>query len=88
MANPIFKNCTVNAWTKVATAVTAGMIKVADFSPSAYLETYRMTGEAAPTTEDEGIAMVETEPLIISATAAIDVYLYAKGAAGRVRCDL
>lgn len=87
MADPTIVACTKNAWTKVATNVTAGQIHILSSAPSQYSHTYRMTGEAAPTTTAEAVVMSAVS-IPISAAAAIDVYIYAHGAAGSVRVDV
>lgn len=89
MPNPVFVNCPKNVWTKVATNVNAGFIHKVYLIPYSYLQTYRLTGEAAPTLKSDGVMAFEhsiTEE--ISATAGIDVYLYPITAGGRVRVDL
>jgi hypothetical protein len=87
MANPAVTACTKDAWTKVATNVTAGQVHILSNAPNQYSHTYRLTGEAAPTTIAEAVVMSEVS-LPISAAAAIDVYVYAHGAAGSVRVDV
>ena len=81
MANPQFPvACTKNAWTKVATNVSTGILHIKN-SGVRYLSTYRLTGAAAPTTKEEGAPMfinnIYAEP--ISASAAIDVYVWVDG---------
>lgn len=87
MANPAVVACTKDAWTKVATNVTAGQVHILSKAPSQYAHTYRLTGEAAPTTLTEAVVVSQIS-LPISAAAAIDVYVYAYGAAGSVRVDV
>lgn len=87
MANPVVTACAANAWTKVATNVTAGQVHVLSNAPSQYAHTYRATGEAAPTTLAEAVVISQVS-LPISAATAIDVYIYASGAAGSVRVDV
>lgn len=89
MANPIIVTCDENVWTKVATNVTEGQVKKIDNKPHRYLETYRMTGNAAPTDREEGIpAFMTAYSELISASAGIDVYIMAIGDNGKVRVDL
>ena len=89
MADPVLVTCTADAWTKVATNVTAGKVKIVSNDPDQYLETYRDTGGTAPSgTPGEEAILVNGEVVTIGASAGIDVYLYARGAAGRVRVDL
>jgi hypothetical protein len=87
MANPAIVTCTKDTWVKVATNVTAGQVHILSNAPNQYSQTYRATGEAAPTTLAEAVTM-STVSLPISASAAIDVYIYAHGAAGSVRVDV
>jgi len=86
MANPVIVPCPEGAWTKVATAQTTGVIHIVSEKPDKYLQTYRDTEDAAPTTIAEAVPF--TEHLQISAAAAIDVYVWAQGSAGSVRVDL
>jgi hypothetical protein len=87
MANPAVTACTKDAWTKVATNVTAGKVHILSNAPNQYSQTYRATGEAAPTTLPEAVAIPDVT-FTITAAAAIDVYVYAHGAAGSVRVDV
>jgi len=87
MANPAVTACTKDTWTKVATNVTVGKVHILSKAPSQYAQTYRMTGEAAPTAVAEAVVMPDVT-FTISAAAAIDVYVYAFGAAGSVRVDV
>jgi len=88
MADPVFVDCTADAWVPVATNVITGQIWKASNAPRLYLQTYRMTGGAAPTDQAEGVPALISGNDVISATAAIDVYIMAVGAAGRVRVDV
>lgn len=85
MANPVFKDCPKNVWTKVATAVTQGVVHIVDGQAS-YLQTYRETGGAVPTARTEGVSIVPPGERI-GAPVAVDVYVYCTGHAGRVRVD-
>jgi len=87
MANPAIVTCTKDTWVKVATSVTAGQVHLLSGAPSQYSQTYRATGEAAPTTLAEAV-VIPGVTLPLSAAAAIDVYVYAHGAAGSVRVDV
>jgi hypothetical protein len=86
MADPVIVPCTKDAWTKVATAVTAGQVWLKDVRPY-YRQAYVMTGNPAPTDLSKA---VDFQGLVmeIKAQAAIDVYLYSGGSAGSVRVDL
>jgi hypothetical protein len=87
MANPAVTACTKDAWTKVATNVTAGKVHILSGAPSQYSQTYRLTGGDAPTTLAEAV-VISSATFTITAAAAIDVYVYAHGAAGSVRVDV
>lgn len=87
MANPAVTACTKDAWTKVATSVTSGQVHILSKAPSQYAQTYRVTGDPAPTTLAEAVVLTEISTPI-SSSSNIDVYIYAFGAAGSVRVDL
>lgn len=87
MANPAIIACPANAWTKVATNVQVGNVWLMNTDPGAYLQTYRLTGEAAPTEKSEGVR-VERPGMAIDSSPGIDVYIYAIGQAGSVRVDV
>ena len=86
MANPLIVACPADAWTKVATGVTTGVVHILSTKPNRYLQTYRVTAGAAPADNDDAVPF--TTPLQISAAAAIDVYIQPVGEAGSVRVDL
>lgn len=86
MSNPIIVACPKNVWTKVATAVKAGVIYTKITGPDVYYHTYRLTGDPAPTVVDEGDRFVEKA--IISSDVDIDVYIYAQVKDGSVRVCL
>lgn len=89
MADPVFVDCPTDEWTKVAENVKVGQIHLITLTPNIYQQTYRDTGGAAPTLVGDGVpAFPDSEPLAISADAPIDVYIWPKGAVGRVRVDL
>jgi hypothetical protein len=87
MANPTIIDCPADQWTKVATNVTAGLIHIFQGEKLKWLQAYRLTGEAAPTDRSDAVPLVEPTDNI-SASAAIDVYVYPNGADGKVRVDL
>lgn len=94
MANPLGVDCNANQWTPVATNVTAGMIWVINGAPKKYYITYRDTADPAPTDLTDAILFDRFDEegsypgMPISASTGIDVYIWADGAAGRVRVDL
>ena len=86
MANPIVVTCTKNTWVKVATNVTSGLVHILDFTPNLYLQTYRITGDPAPTLLTDAVPLENKDE--ISATSGIDVYIMAVTDDGKVRVDL
>lgn len=94
VGDPEIKNCTADTWVKVATNVWFGTISklydnddIAD--PTGYLQTYRVTGEPAPTTTEEGsICFAKTNTEWILSWWGIDVYIMALGRNGKVRVNL
>lgn len=89
MANPALISCAKDVWTRVAQSVVAGAIY--NMTPSVeFLQTYRMTGQSAPSDGSDSVPafIYKHEPLSISAPEAIDVYLMPIGSAGVVRVDL
>ena len=86
MADPVITPCPEGEWTKVATNQTTGVIHILSKNPKQYLQTYRDTGEAAPTAIAEAVPFIEH--LTISAATGIDVYIWTQGADGSVRVDL
>ena len=89
MSNPQLLDCPQDVWTPVAINVTTGQVKKIGKKPNLYLETYRMTGGDTPTKRAEGVPIfINSYAEIISAAAAIDVYIMAVGNDGKVRIDL
>lgn len=89
MANkPIAVSCPADTWTEVATNVTAGNINRMLKDPNVYLQTWRRSGQAAPTSISEGLPIfVKDGDNVISSPYGIDVYIYPIGKAGKVRRD-
>lgn len=90
MANPVVVSLPDGEWTLVAENVVTGFIKKLSASEGVHiLETYRLTGEAAPTLKAEGaLAFEDSVVEVITSTVAIDVYMWADGAACSVRADI
>lgn len=90
MADPVITAITEGEWVKVATNVLAGQVHRLSNVPNVYLQTYRLTGGAAPTLESEGVLAFQRGDVTeqISASAAIDAYMWAKGGDGSVRVDI
>jgi len=91
MADPVFIDCPVDVWTKVATAVTTGTIWVKKTNAD-YFQTIRNTGEAAPannqaTFNNEAIR-IDKDGQPIGSVDDIDVYIFCTKIEGRARVDL
>jgi len=93
-SNPVIISVPEKIWTPVAINVVTGLIHRL-VSTVNYFQTYRLTGGASPTTEDERVKIFEqSNEASISATEAIDVYLWCENNdvdnndAGSVRVDL
>jgi hypothetical protein len=88
MSKPIFVDCPVDTWTKIATAVTTGQIWRAQ-SIAGYLQTYVPTGDTAPSDRGEGAKLfADGDNEKIDSSDPIDAYVFATGTAGRVRVDI
>ena len=88
-ADPVIVACTLDTWVEVATSVMLGTVHKISNAPTLYKQTYRLAASGAPSDELDAVpAFINGEPLAISADAAIDVYIMAKGKAGSVRVDL
>lgn len=99
MADPQIVNIPEWTWTKVATAVTTGVIHRLE-SKVYYYQTFRLTGEAAPTAPTQGTIPVEAVRIfdagseIISSSELIDVYIMGANSdddaidVGKIRIDL
>ena len=88
-SNPVIVPCPLDTWVKVATAVKLGTIHRTSSIPEVYIQTFVLTGEAAPTDDtDAALIFVTQVQSDISSDADIDVYIKARGASGEVRVDL
>ena len=87
MPNPIPVDCPSNIWTKVATSVKNGIIWITKSSPHIYLQTWKVTGDPAPTLRSEGVKVLHA-CIPIQSTINIDVYIHPIGKDGCVRVDL
>jgi hypothetical protein len=86
---PSFVNIPADTWTLVANAVLAGVVHLKTPHFHTYLHYYKVDGEAPPTSTDDtlGIPFVGRSAVIAS-DAEIDVYIFSRKVAGRVRVDL
>ena len=79
-----------DTWTLVMNGVLAGVVHLKTPNKAHnYLHYYKVDGEAPPTSNDDtlGIPFVGRSAVIAS-DAAIDVYIFSRKVAGRVRVDL
>ena len=89
MADPEIISCPKDVWTKIATNVTTGQVHKMLKAPAVYLQTYRETGNSAPTDLSDSVPLFVGESQVpISSISGIDVYVYPVGKAGSVRVDL
>ena len=88
MSDPIYPiSCPQGQWTKIATDVIVGQVWRMEKNVI-YYHTYRLTGEAAPITIDEGVLMFKNGVFeIISANQNIDIYVWCKNGTGSHRRD-
>ena len=86
MSNPVKVEIPKNAWTLVASNVSSGLITIRQWQPSTYYQTYRVTGNPAPTgDQNEDTSTITTgREITISANENIDVYLFSKDVDGEV----
>jgi hypothetical protein len=85
MANPVVTECPKGTWVKVATNVTAIVIRKLLLSPDKYVWNYIATTGAVPSDLEEAASVINGEKLAFASGS--DIYVYAFGKAGRVRVD-
>jgi hypothetical protein len=85
VSNPAVIVCPADTWTLVASDVQTGQLWKKNVTVN-YLHTYRIHGDAAPTDLSDAVEF-ESYSIPISASEAIDVYVYAIGDAGSIRVD-
>jgi hypothetical protein len=88
-SNPSPVACTADAWTKVVNNKTNATIHKYSTAPNPYYHTYRVTGDPAPSGAPATADAIEWkgDAIVVNFDTAVDVYLYANGAAGSVRVD-
>ena len=94
VGDPVIVPCSADSWTPVALNVWFGTVSklyddddIAD--PTAYLQTYRVAGEPAPTLKTEGVVCFKNgESELILSWWGIDVYIWPIGKDGQVRVNL
>lgn len=94
MADPVIVPCLEGTWTKVATAVQDGVVRLQIGVEQLWYQTYRNTGGTKPADGD----LTEIIPFgkdsesglteIIEASVPIDVYVRPSKSDGSVRVDL
>lgn len=89
MGNPVLIEVPIDNWVKVAESITAGRIWISKME-TRYYHTYRLTGQAAPVSLEEGIPILNPfEDFDFS--KKVDIYLFCKGRGasikGKVRFD-
>ncbi len=87
MADPVIISVPADQWYKVATAVKFGFVRIIEPTDNEWYQTYRLTGNPAPTTEKPEVK-IEYQSDGISFIADSDVYVYHKSTAGKLRLDL
>ena len=96
MANPVIVTCAENTWTRVAENVTSATIylltnpiyRPIENRPLQYYQTYRNTGDAAPTDLTDAINVSWNDRgFEFSNPDSSDIYVYAVDAEGSVRVD-
>lgn len=88
--NPAVILCPADVWTPVAINVTDGTIFRRSNDPRVYVQTFRLTGEAAPVNDDDSAFLFDrgVDSVGISSNSPIDIYIKPRWAAGEVRVDL
>jgi hypothetical protein len=88
--NPQFPvNLVKETWTKIATGVLTGTIYNRKTTVG-YFQTFRVTGDPAPTDLNEGVSMFLEHPDYepIGSDSPIDVWVFCRGKDGILRVDL
>jgi hypothetical protein len=85
---PVTVICPEGQWSIVATATTGQIHKI--INGPTYLQTYRPTGSAAPTSRNEGVRIFSDGCLHadISFSSTADIYIWCDNGNGRVRVDV
>jgi len=87
LANPSVVACALNTWTKVANGVAGTTIHPWLNGRTIYSWTYRVAGDPAPSDNTDELRLNKSTNLCTDDTNTMDVYVYAKVAAGSVRVD-
>jgi hypothetical protein len=86
--NPLVVSCPEGVWTLVASNTQSATIHKLSVEPGVYKQTYRISGQAAPTDDADAIIIFETDTLhVFSHSPGVDIYIKAIGGDGSVRLD-
>lgn len=86
--NPEVITCPDGVWTLVALNTQSATIHKVSVEPGLYKQTYRISGQAAPTVDDDAIIILDTDTLhVFSHSPGVDIYIKAIGGDGSVRLD-
>ena len=83
--NPTIVACPADTWTKVASSIKEVEIAIKLTRPNIYLYTFRNAGDAAPSDQSDAIVLSPGGKSTISSLIDIDVYVFPRGAAGKIR---
>lgn len=92
MANPVIHTVPVKEWYKIATDINSGNIQKAtknETNNQIFYQTYRLTGDPAPTEQNEGVRMFADDPVSedIASIEQIDVYVWAENGPAYLRLN-
>ena len=86
--NPLVVSCPEGVWTMVAENTQSASLHKLSVVPGLYKQTYRISGQAAPTDDADAIIIFDTDTShVFSHSPGIDIYIKAIGGDGSVRLD-
>lgn len=83
--NPTTVACPADTWTKVASSIKEVEIAIILTSPNLYLYTFRDAGDAAPSDQSDALVLSPGDSTTVSFPTDIDVYIFPRGSAGKIR---
>lgn len=83
--NPTTVACPADTWTKVASSIKEVEIAIILTRPNLYLYTFRDAGDAAPSDQSDALVLPPEGKTTVSFPTNIDVYVFPRGAAGKIR---
>lgn len=91
--NPVLVECPKDTWQKIATSVTVGTIKRTESEkskyPTAYLYTYRITGDTTAISDNEAVVMFENNDIfVLDYDLPVDIHVKAVNAIGELRLNI